>query len=53
MKITFNSDEVAQILKDVGVARLQRAQEVLKAIYEANLNEDIKSVIEHLDEVEA
>jgi len=55
MQIIFNEEEQGLILKASHSTPFStgRVAGVVKAIYEANLEEDLKSAIEHLEEVEA
>ena len=53
MIITWGTEEqklALQASKETGFST-SRILEVVKAIYEANIDEDIKSAIEHLEEV--
>lgn len=54
MKIIFNEEEQGMILGAAHPTKYStgRVAAILKAMYEANLEEDLVSAIEHLDEVE-
>jgi hypothetical protein len=54
MKVTFDTEEEQGLfMRLVHPTKYSTAKvaDVVKAIYEANLEEDIRSAIEHLDEV--
>lgn len=53
MIITFNEAEQGELLKQVHPTKFStgRVAEILKASYEANFEEDIRSAIEHLTQV--